>query len=129
VTNHGTGVTLAGTFTGQGAGLSNVNAATLGGLSSAGFWRTNGNTGANPTNGAFLGTTDNLPVELRANGARLLRLEPVAQAVVSSLSAPNVIGGWAGNQVTNGAVGATVWGGGSVPLILTQIVSGLISAR
>jgi hypothetical protein len=89
-----------------------VNAATLGGLSSAGFWRTNGNTGANPTNGAFLGTSDNLPVELRANGARLLRLEPVAQAVVSSLSAPNVIGGWAGNQVTNGAIGATVWGGG-----------------
>ncbi len=113
VTNNGTGLNLSGTFSGNGAGLSNVDATTLGGLSSASFWKTNGNAGANPTNGAFLGSTDHLPLEFRVNGVRALRLEPMAQGVIGLSSAPNVIGGWAGNYVTNGAVGATVWGGGS----------------
>ncbi len=113
VTNSASGVNLTGSFSGNGANVTNVNAATLGGLSSTGFWKTNGNAGANPTNGAFLGTTDNLPVEFRVNGARVLRLEPNTQGVVSTITAPNVIGGWAGNRITNSAIGATIWGGGS----------------
>ena len=113
VINGASGVVLSGTFTGNGTGVSNVNAVTLGGVPAGGFWKTNGNAGANPANGAFLGTTDNLPVEFRANGARVLRLEPNAQGVIGLASAPNVIGGWEGNLVTGGAVGATVWGGGS----------------
>ena len=65
VTNHdAVNVTLSGTFSGSGAGLTGINAATLGGFGSAAFWNTNGNVGANPTNGAFLGTADNYPLEI-----------------------------------------------------------------
>lgn len=113
VTNNGTGLNLSGTFTGNGSGLSNLNATTLGGIDSGGFWKTNGNAGANPTNGAFLGSTDNQPLEFRANSVRALRLEPPPAGATGSRFAPNVIGGWGGNYVTNGAAGATVWGGGS----------------
>jgi len=74
------GAVAASAFTGSGANVTNVNAATLNGLTSAGFWKTNGNTGANPTNGAFLGTTDNLPLELKVNGGRAVRLEPTPGA-------------------------------------------------
>ncbi|MEY4918735.1 MAG: hypothetical protein RL616_2648, partial [Verrucomicrobiota bacterium] len=48
VTNNAAGLNLTGTFTGNGTSVTNVNAATLGGFSSAGFWKTNGNAGANP---------------------------------------------------------------------------------
>jgi hypothetical protein len=37
VTNDAVGLTLAGKFTGNGANLTSVDAATLGGVSSAGF--------------------------------------------------------------------------------------------
>jgi hypothetical protein len=69
-------------------------------------WSLIGNSGTTPgTN--FLGTTDNQALELKVNGARALRLEPTA-------TTPNVLGGWPGNSVTTGAVGATVSGGGGV---------------
>ena len=106
VTNNASGLNLTGNFTGTGANLTNVNAATLGGLSSAGFWRTNGNSGANPTNGAFLGTTDNLPLEFKVNGTRALRLEPTSNNLA------NVIGGFASNLVSPGVLGGTIAGGG-----------------
>ena len=93
-------------FAGDGGGLNNVNAAQLGGRSAAQFWQTGGNAGANPTNGSFLGTTDNQPVELRANNRRALRLEPTADSA-------NVIGGNASNVVSAGVVGAVVAGGGA----------------
>ena len=111
VTNNATGLTLTGTFTGNGSGLTGVNATTLGGLSSTGFWKTNGNTGANPTNGAFLGTTDNLPLEFQVNTNRALRLEYAANATYGI--SPNVIGGYAGNAVSNGFAGAFIGGGGN----------------
>jgi hypothetical protein len=91
-------------FAGDGSGLTGVNAATLDGTSGAGFWRTSGNTGANPTNGAFLGTADGQPLELRVNGARALRLEPTA-------GSPNVIGGATNNAVAAGTAGAVIAGG------------------
>ncbi|HTA29887.1 MAG TPA: tail fiber domain-containing protein [Candidatus Cybelea sp.] len=97
-------------FAGNGAGLANVNAVTLSGLSSAAFWRTNGNAGANPTNGAFLGTTDNNPLEIHVDGMRALRLEPAVNAVGEG--APNVIGGSSLNSVSSGIFGATIGGGG-----------------
>jgi hypothetical protein len=109
VTNNSSGLNLTGIFTGNGAGLSNVNAATLGGLTSAGFWRTNGNVGANPTNGAFLGTADNLPLEFRVNGQRVLRLAS------GPTEAPNVIAGAAANSVGADVDGATIAGGGINP--------------
>jgi len=68
------------------------------------FWSLTGNAGTNPTTN-FLGTTDNQALELRVNNTRALRLEPNADS-------PNLIGGYSGNSVTSGAVGATVGGGG-----------------
>ena len=87
--------------------LTNVNAATLGGISSAGFWQTNGNLGANPAGGAFIGTVDNQPLEFKVWGLRAFRLESFGNS-------PNVIGGHSLNSVSNGCIGATIAGGGSV---------------
>ena len=39
VTNNATGLTLSGTFSGNGANVTNVNAASLGGLSAGQFWK------------------------------------------------------------------------------------------
>ena len=61
-----------------------------------------GNAFGNP---AVLGTTDNEPLDLRANGSRVMRYEPNAIS-------PNVIGGSAANSVTAGVRGATIAGGG-----------------
>ncbi len=99
------GTVAANFIAGNGANVTNVNAATLNGLTAANFWRTNGNAGANPTNGAFLGTTDNLPLEFRANNQRALRIEPNA-------TSPNLIAGHSGNVVSNGFYGETLLGGG-----------------
>ena len=111
VTNNANGLTLGGSFSGSGVGLTNVNAATLNGVSSTGFWKTTGNAGAIPTNGAFLGTTDNLPLEFWVNTNRALRLEYAYDAGNHSV-APNVIGGYTGNMASNGVVGAFIGGGG-----------------
>jgi len=97
---------FSGNFNGNGGALSNVNAATVGGLSATVFWKTNGNSGANPTNGAFLGTTDQLPFELRVNGHRAFRLEPDSSGFF-----PNVIGGSGGNTVAAGLTSTTIGGG------------------
>lgn len=69
------------------------------------FWRLTGNAGTAPGT-HFIGTADNQALELRANNARVLRFEPQA-------SSPNVIGGFPGNFVAGGAVGAVIAGGGS----------------
>jgi len=91
--------------------------AATGGGSASNAWNLAGNAGANPTNGNFLGTTDNLPLELKVNSARALRLEP------GSNGAPNVIGGAAVNQVLAGVGGATIAGGGSSGLAVSNSVS------
>jgi hypothetical protein len=68
------------------------------------FWSLAGNSGTLPgTN--FLGTTDNVSLELRVNNATALRIEP-------TLDAPNLIGGYDGNYITPGAHRATIAGGG-----------------
>jgi hypothetical protein len=70
-------------------------------------WSLTGNSGT--TAGAnFLGTRDNQPLELRVNAGRALRLEP-------SPTSPNLIGGYVGNLVSNGVVGAAIGGGGWSP--------------
>jgi hypothetical protein len=67
-------------------------------------WALDGNSGT--TAGTdVLGTADNEPLELHVNGARALRLEP-------DPASPNLIGGFSGNSVTGGVVGATIGGGG-----------------
>jgi hypothetical protein len=102
---------ITGVFMGDGSGLTGVNADSLNGLTSASFWQISGNAGANPTNGAFIGTTDNLPLEFKVNGNRALRFEYTYDFATSN-AVPNIIGGYAGNIVSNGAVGAVIAGGG-----------------
>ena len=116
---YGNAVTLdnaannfVGTYSGDGSGLSAVNAYSLNGLTSASFWTLSGNAGADPVTGAFLGTTDNLPLEFKVNGSRALRLEYGSDGGISS-EALNVIGGSAANVVSNGVNGALIAGGGA----------------
>jgi hypothetical protein len=67
-------------------------------------WSLTGNAGTVAgTN--FIGTTDNIPFEVRVNNERALRIEPNA-------TSPNFIGGYSGNNVTAGVKGATIGGGG-----------------
>ena len=67
---------FTGAFTGNGAGLTNLN-----------FWRTFGNSGT--TAGIhFVGTSDHEPLEFKVNGDRALRLEPGDAG-----NPPNVLGG------------------------------------
>src|SRR5215468_1058886 len=75
-------------------------------------WNLVGNAGANPTNGNFLGTTDSLPLEIRVNGMRALRLEPTAIDTYHS-NIVNVVGGSQVNFVSSGVIGATISGGGA----------------
>jgi len=119
---YGNAVTLdnaansfTGSFSGDGTSVANVNAVTLNGLASASFWQLGGNAGANPTNGAFLGTSDDLPLELWVNTNRALRLEYAydPRTELTGVS-PNIIAGCPGNAVSNGIYGALVAGGGNV---------------
>ena len=69
------------------------------------YWKLGGNAGTTPGVN-FVGTADNQALELKANNARVLRLEPNA-------TSPNVIGGNPDNSVIAGVYGATIGGGGS----------------
>lgn len=94
-------------FTGNGGGVTNVNAAQLNGLNSTNFWKLGGN---NVAAGQFLGSINNQPVEIRVNNVRALRLESDG----AGLDAPNVIGGSSANNVVAGNYGSTIAGGGRV---------------
>ncbi|HEV7927188.1 MAG TPA: tail fiber domain-containing protein [Verrucomicrobiae bacterium] len=101
---------FSGAFSGNGAGVSNVNAATLGGLGAVNFWQTTGNSGT--TAGAnYVGTADNQPLEFHANAQRALRLEPDT----TGSGAPNVIGGSPVNFMdAGGVIGGFIGGGGAI---------------
>lgn len=88
-------------FTGNGGGLTNVNAPTLGGVASSNFWQLSGN---NVAVGQFLGSTNNQPLEFRVNNRPVLRLEPTT-------GAPNLTGGGSFNSVYAGTKGAIIAGG------------------
>ena len=67
-------------------------------------WSLTGNSNTTPgTN--FLGTTDDVALEMRVNNQGALRMEPTT-------STPNLVGGYSGNSVADGVVGATISGGG-----------------
>jgi len=113
---YGSAVTFnnaGNSFSGNGSGLANVNALTLSGIGSTGFWQTAGNAGttAGPN---FLGTTDNQPLELQVNGQRALRIEPTGGA------APNLIGGYYQNSA--GGFHAVAIAGGGTSASLNQAV-------
>jgi len=105
VTNNAMALTLTGSFSGNGAGMTNVNAATLNGLAPGNFWQIGGNT---ISAGQYLGSANNQPVEFWADNQRALRLEPNPVR-----GAPNVIGGTMLNYVSGAAFGATIGGGGA----------------
>ncbi len=114
---YGNTVTLnnpGNSFTGDGTGLANVNAATLNGLNAGSFWQLSGN---NVVTGQFLGSTNNQPVELDVYGSRVLRLESGGASVAAGSSiptgAPNLIGGTAMNSIAPGTVGSVIAGGGA----------------
>ncbi len=79
----------------------------------ANAWSLTGNSSTNPATN-FLGTTNNQAFEIRVdNGGtategrrRVMRYEPNATSA-------NIIGGFNGNSVTGGVVGATIAGGGA----------------
>ncbi len=73
------------------------------------YWNLTGNAGttAGPN---FVGTTDNQALELKVYSTRALRIEP--HPTSPDLIGPNLIGGYSGNSVTAGVVGATIGGGG-----------------
>jgi len=99
---------FAGSFTGNGGGLTNLNVETLGGMASSNFWQSGGN---NVAPGQFLGSTNNQPVEIWANNQRVAQLAYALNAVDGY--SPNLVFGHSGNYVANGVVGATIIGGGS----------------
>jgi hypothetical protein len=91
-------------FSGSGAGLTLVNAASLGGLSAGQFWQLGGN---NVSAVQFLGSTNNRTLELRANNQAVLRLVP------NPGNPPNVIAGSSGNVIASGSFGSVIGGGDS----------------
>jgi hypothetical protein len=104
----------ADSFAGNGSGLTNVNAATVDGMTASSFWNTAGNAGTSPVVN-FLGTTDNEPLNFRANNKTGLQLQywSTANIIVSDFNyGINVIGGFWGNTTSNNATGATIAGGG-----------------
>ena len=77
-----------------------------------GLWSTSGNA---PGSGAFLGTTNAEPLELRTANARSLRIEP-SMETSGTPALPittNSIGGSHANEVLPGVRGATIGGGGA----------------
>jgi hypothetical protein len=81
------------------------NADLLDGQHASAFWNVGGNAGTNP-NTNYLGTSDNISLTLRVNGLPALQLVP-------DVTSPNLIGGYAGNEVSAGVAGATIGGGGA----------------
>jgi len=113
-------------FSGNGAGLVGVNASLFGGLAASNFWQTAGNAGT--VGGVnFLGTTDNQPLQLRANNEPGFELQYVAKS--SGFPARfqsygmNVVAGYWGNVVSNNALGATIAGGGDLAGALFPLTS------
>jgi len=69
------------------------------------YWGLAGNTGTVAgTN--FLGTIDRVALEIKVYNMRVMRFEP-------SGSSPSIIGGFSGNSIASGIIGATIAGGGT----------------
>lgn len=93
----------ANQFAGSGAALSNVNAATLGGVASSNYWQTGGNSGSSGS--WYVGTADNQPFGLRVNKARGLQILPTWNGW------PNLIAGSSNNNIFADATAASIGGG------------------
>lgn len=80
------------------------------GTYSSGSWDLTGNAGTNPTTN-FVGTTDPVSLTLIVSGTAALRIVPATNPTYGYV--PNLIGGYRGNTVAAGVVGATIGGGGA----------------
>jgi hypothetical protein len=102
------GTVTATAFSGNGSTLGNVNAATLGGLASSGFWKTTGNAGTTP--GAnFIGTTDNQALLIRGSFVGIGRYTTVGSEYFG-VEAP-VASGYGGMYIdTSGATAQPFYG-------------------
>lgn len=76
------------------------------GKESGAAWSLTGNAGTRPGS-EFLGTTDNQPFEIRVGNQHAWHVEP-------SDTSPNLIGGFAGNNVSTKVAGAAISGGGEL---------------
>jgi hypothetical protein len=105
------GSVRASSFTiGSSAVVSNFNSDLLDGFDAAAFWKLSGNTGTVPGT-HFLGTTDNQPLELRANNQSVARFFYASNGNFGI--SPNLVGGFKGNLASAGVVGAVIAGGGA----------------
>jgi hypothetical protein len=68
----------------------------------------------------WIGTDGNAPVELRSHNKTVLRLRHITQTNPVSLKGVNMIGGHETNSIADGAIGATIGGGGGTVLNINQ---------
>lgn len=110
----------ANSFAGSGQGLTALNATALtqGTVPAAALnnaWKIGGNTGT--TSGAhFIGTTDDQPMAIHANGLRAIFAENPGDSDDPDVfpdGAPNLVFGAPVNAIRNGYVGSTIAGGGA----------------
>jgi len=95
------GTVKATQFTGDGSALSGV-------------WKQAGNVGT-AAGTDFIGTTDNIPLEIRVFNTKALRIEPTrSYNYYHPVGAPNIIAGFYLNSSGPGVEGATISGGGAV---------------
>lgn len=104
-------VRAKGGFQGDGSGLSNVTAAAVAPGALEGVWMLGGNAIAGEE--SFLGTTNWMPLNLRVNNHRALRLEYSARFDGFSYDwGISVYGGYWENTMSGGVIGGTISGGG-----------------
>jgi hypothetical protein len=75
----------------------------------SGAWSLSGNAGTSPSTD-FIGTTDATGLTVRVDNQLALRIEPATNPALGF--SPNLIGGYSGNAVAAGTIGAVVGGGG-----------------
>jgi hypothetical protein len=102
--------TFNGNYFGNGASVTNVNAAVLGGLPPSGFWQLGGNT---VSSGQFIGSVNDIPLEFEVDNVPALRLIPDG----FGYGAPNVVGGSQANFAGGGAFGSVIGGGGAMSYV------------
>ncbi len=74
-------------------------------------WSLYGNAGTSELT-SFIGTTDDQPLVVRVNNARVMRIELNMNPTTPGTPSPNIIAGYPGNQATPGIKGSVIAGGG-----------------
>jgi hypothetical protein len=103
------GTVTASSFAGNGANVTNVNAAALNGLNATNFWQLGGNSVAA---GQILGSTNSQPLEIRVGGVRAGLFSPTA-------GNPNIVLGGLQNVISNGTGAASILGGSNNTIAAT----------